>query len=86
MGLVVAAVAYDAVIAGAIDETLAGDERLLRIIIEGRDHDAFEDEAYAHHRMRVIVGIGTRRIGNKEQTHFPNLASPPAGSFATIHA
>jgi hypothetical protein len=41
-GLGVTAVAYDAVIAHRIYETLAGDESRLWVVVEGRDHGAFD--------------------------------------------
>ena len=45
------AVAADAVVACGIPEALAGGEDLFRIIVEGGDHGALEDQTDARHRV-----------------------------------
>jgi hypothetical protein len=69
--LSLAAIAADAVEARSISEALASCDRLLGITVEGRDHRAFENQTYAHDRVRVIAAICPRRIGDKEKAHLP---------------
>src|ERR1700677_1636596 len=69
--LCLAAIAADAVEARSISEALASSDRLLGIVVEGRDYRAFENQTYANDRVRVVAGICPRRIGGEEKGHFP---------------
>jgi hypothetical protein len=69
--LSLAAIAANAVQARAISEALAGCDCLFGVIVEGRDYRAFENQTYANDRVRVVTGIRSRRIRDKEKTHLP---------------
>ena len=58
-----------------IIEALAGGESLFGIVIESRDHDAFEHQFYANNRMGMVLGISSRQISNEEEARLP------AGAF-----
>jgi hypothetical protein len=69
--LCLAAIAANAVEARVISEALAGAEGLFGVIVEGRNHTAFEYQTYANDWVRMVAGIRSRRIGDEKKAHLP---------------